>query len=342
MSTNRLDVGSPDTMTSPLKKSCQSCNMAKLKCNGHRPQCARCSKRGTPCVYALSKPVGRPPRRAALPAIAQPLYSSPAAALRGPRPTYHSIASIPPNDNSEPTESTKPYEPCKPNQCGPSPTPPQPPPLPDISVDDQSSESCIAAAFLAFEDGIQPDLHPTALYTYSGMTRGIGPDKAIALDLSFLDGAPDNEFQPTMPLLTEVDWCVDEPSHSVLSPSSVELPALSHAAPTENASEPSNCDSSTALPTANTSEPSNRGSSTASPCTCLTTVINLLLHRSKMRKKMEPEQGAALCRELETLMQQGLSKQRCNLCLEDPLVSMIWARITDEYLTTVIALRQRK
>ncbi|RYP70590.1 hypothetical protein DL771_005409 [Monosporascus sp. 5C6A] len=325
MSTSRQDVRSPDTMTSPLKKSCQSCNMAKLKCNGHRPQCARCSRRGTPCVYAPSKPVGRPPRRAALRAVAQPLYSSPAAALRGPRPTYYSSASMPPNDNSEPTESTKPYEPYKPNQCGPSPTPPQPPPQPDRSVDNQGSESCMAAAFLALDDGIQPDLHPTAPYTYSGTTSELGRGKAMALDLSFLHGASDNEFQPTMPLLTEVDWRFDEPSHFVLSPSSVELPALSLAAPTDNASEPS-----------------NGGSSTASPCICLTTVINLLLHRSKMRKKMVPEQGAALCHELEALMQQGLSvQQRCNLCLEDPLVSMIWARITDEYLTTVIALRQR-
>ncbi|RYP14965.1 hypothetical protein DL765_006033 [Monosporascus sp. GIB2] len=283
---------------------------------------------------------------------------------------------MPPNDNSQPTESTKPYEPYKSNQCGPSPTTPQPPPQPDRSVDEQGSGSCMAAAFLALDDGIQPDLHPTAPYTYSGTTSEPGRGKAMALDLSFLHGASDNEFQPTMPLLTEVDWWFDEPSHFVLSPSSVELPALSLAAPTDNApepsnggsstalptdnasepsnggsstalptdnaSEPSNGGSSTALPTDNASEPSNGGSSTASPCTCLTTVINLLLHRSKMRKKVVPEQGAALCHELEALMQQGLSmQQRCNLCLEDPLVSMIWARITDEYLTKVIALRQR-
>jgi len=190
----------------------------------------------------------------------------------------------------------------------------------------------MAAAFLALDDGIQPDLHPTALYTYSGTTSELGRGKAMALDLSFLHPASDNEFQPTKLPLTDadasstVDWCFDEPSHFVLSPSSVELPALSLAAPTDNASEPS-----------------NGGSSTASPCTCLATVINLLLHRSKMRKKTAPEQGAALCHELEALMQQGLSmQQRCNLCLEDPLVSMIWARITDEYLTTVIALRKRK
>jgi hypothetical protein len=198
----------------------------------------------------------------------------------------------------------------------------------------------MAAAFLTLNDGIQPDLHPTAGYTYSGTTSELG---AMALDLSFLHGASDNEFHPTMPVLTEADWCFDDSSQLVLSPSSVELPGLSLYAPTNSGSEPSNGGSSTALATDNASEPSNGGGSIASPCTCLNTIINLLLHRSKMRTKMEPEQRAALCHKLEALMQQGLSvKARCNLCLEDPLVSMIWARITDEYLTTMIALRQRK
>lgn len=176
----------------------------------------------------------------------------------------------------------------------------------------------------------------------------------------------DHELQPRKTPLADmdasstVDWCFDELSHFVLSPGSVGLPVLSLsprtenvpetsngissiASPTENAPEPPNRASNNSSPTQNTSEHPNDGSSTVLPCTCFTTIINLLLYRSKMRREIVSKEGATLRHELEALMQQGLSlQQRCNLCLEDPLVSMIWARITDEYLTTVIASRKRE
>lgn len=187
MSTSHQDIRSSDTVMLPLKKSCQSCNTAKLKCNGHRPQCARCSRRGTPCVYAPAKPVGRPPRRVPLRTVARPLHVSPLAALRGLRPTYYSSTSTPPpNNDSEPTESTEPYDPYKPSECGPSPPPPQ---QPGCSVDNRDSESCIAAAFLELDDGMQSDFHATELYPCPGTTSELDRGKTIALGLSFLPRA---------------------------------------------------------------------------------------------------------------------------------------------------------
>lgn len=335
---------SPGTPILPLRKSCQSCNMAKLKCTGHRPQCARCMRRGTPCVYPPSKPVGRPPKRS------QQCPSS-APALRGLKPIYCNNPSTPPNDTI--------IEPQVPS------------PQPDFPAGDQDAESYMAAALLALEDGTQYDLHPatTSLYTAS--------DYSLLYDGRATDSR-NEDYQPTTPPLTSGtdtyassttadDWYFDDLPDFVLSPTGSVAPCPASQPPlsalqTSLAAYTGTSTDKTAAPSSfhiNRSMGGGRGRGRETPCCpCLTTIINLLLHRNKMRKRHtsttatpmeQPGHGqgpggeAGLSRQLEALMQQGLSaQQRCNLCLEDPLVAMIWARITDEYLTTAIASRRNK
>ncbi|KAK4212270.1 hypothetical protein QBC37DRAFT_375246 [Rhypophila decipiens] len=343
MSASPADVWSPGQRALPLRKTCQYCNIAKLKCDGHRPQCARCSRRGTACLYAPSKPVGRPPRR--------PTQQLSAPALRGLRPTDHSNFSTPPTDNSEPTQSTESHELYIANQCGPptSPTRLSPHPRADCSVYDQAPESYITDALCVVDDGVKPDfkLDPMALASYpssdaanefvqgdSGLSF-LAPLASDGLESRPATNPPslDDSYSPFTPLpwsfddhLPGMDW---SPSLAqILAPRSIATPTT-------------------------TTEPTwisslYGSSSTAPACTCLTTIINVLVHRSKMRKEIlsSSENGSATTpwyEELEGLMQQGLStQQRCRFCLEDPLVSMIWARVTDEYLTTVIASRQKR
>ncbi|KAM7202583.1 hypothetical protein V8F20_004372, partial [Naviculisporaceae sp. PSN 640] len=328
MLTSRQNAKStPEATTLPLRKSCQSCNLAKLKCNGHRPQCARCSRRGTPCVYPPSKPVGRPPKHSKQRPSSVP-------ALRGLRPVYNSSPSTPPSESF-------------------SELPAQSPQL-EYTAGEEYSESYVTAALMALESGTRPEIDPTSTSLYT------------ALDFSFLhkDRAghtQTEEHQPMTPLTsgsdtyasssTADDWCFDDLPDFVFSPT-VRIPP---------ASEPplSGLQRSPAIPTSTGTDTSNTSTSSSLPvntwrgrdtncCPCLTTIINLLLHRNKMRRKVngstveQQADEAALSRELEALMQQGLSvQQRCKLCLEDPLISMIWAKITDEYLTTVIASRGR-
>jgi hypothetical protein len=44
-----------------MRTSCHYCAFSKLKCSGDRPTCARCAKRGSPCVYMAAKRGGRKP-----------------------------------------------------------------------------------------------------------------------------------------------------------------------------------------------------------------------------------------------------------------------------------------
>ncbi|KAM7185475.1 hypothetical protein V8F33_012362 [Rhypophila sp. PSN 637] len=345
MSTSPEAVGSPDFRTLPLRKSCQSCNMAKLKCNGQRPQCTRCSRRGTQCLYAPSKPVGRPPRRSHLRTTTQPLSAS---AMRGLRPTYHRGASTPPGEDRQQPESTEAQEGIcnQGNQYSPSRLSPLPSAQLDRSAHYQTSSE-MAASFHPLDNGSKPSQDPTELYTdyaYFDFPTNPKRDKIADLDISLLDLVSGDEFQSTKsPFVDEafslLNWCLgNEPLDFDSSPIPTEIPEQSPATATlvpDNAWE---------LPRFYGSAATNSNyKSPLACCPCLTTVINLLLHRSNMRKASSAETMHQNDGELEALMQKGLSmQQRCRFCLEDPLISMIWARITDEYITAVIALRHGK
>ncbi|KAM7219743.1 hypothetical protein V8F06_004777 [Rhypophila decipiens] len=329
----------------PLRKSCQSCNMAKLKCNGQRPQCTRCSRRGTHCLYAPSKPVGRPPRRPHLRTNTQPLSASTPRELR---PTYHRGASAPPREDRQQPESPEAQEDGNQYSSSSQLSPPPPAQL-DRPAHYQTSPE-MAATFHPLDDGSKPNQDPTELYTdymYFDLLNNVKRDKIMDLDISLLDLVSADEFPPTSsPFVDEafsscttLNWSLgNEPLDLDLSPTFAEITGQSPATatlPPDNAWE---------LPRfyGNGFTKSNTKSPLAC-CTCLTAVINLLFYRSNMRKASSAETMQYNDGELERLMQKGLSgQQRCKLCLEDPLISMIWARITDEYITAVIALRQGK
>lgn len=57
-----------DAMPAPpkLRSSCDRCGMAKVKCDRGQPECGRCISHGLPCVYGVSRKMGKPPRRASL------------------------------------------------------------------------------------------------------------------------------------------------------------------------------------------------------------------------------------------------------------------------------------
>ncbi|CBX98967.1 similar to AflR [Plenodomus lingam JN3] len=43
----------------PFRESCQNCADSKVRCSKNKPTCARCARRGTPCVYQQSRRAGR-------------------------------------------------------------------------------------------------------------------------------------------------------------------------------------------------------------------------------------------------------------------------------------------
>ncbi|KAF1953741.1 hypothetical protein CC80DRAFT_137533 [Byssothecium circinans] len=43
----------------PFRESCQNCADSKVRCSKDKPTCARCARRGTPCVYQQSRRAGR-------------------------------------------------------------------------------------------------------------------------------------------------------------------------------------------------------------------------------------------------------------------------------------------
>lgn len=46
-----------------LRKSCDTCQDAKVKCTQHKPSCRRCLRLRQPCVYSPQRRTGRPPKR---------------------------------------------------------------------------------------------------------------------------------------------------------------------------------------------------------------------------------------------------------------------------------------
>lgn len=306
-----------------LKKSCQSCNIAKLKCNGHRPQCARCTRRGIACEYAPSKQVGRPRRDSTRLRVAEGAQysSSQGSILPALRSASYSAAAAPTpageaSDSIEPPPERRP-----PTSHSASPLPP------DWFIDGQEdTEACITSHALTFDDRIQFDLNATILHHHSDTSSVLSRDEMGVSDLSFLQAVTDNTFEsmgspfPSSYPSSTGDWaCVEEQSQFILTSGPMEADA------SNGAVQPMTIDSS-----------GRSNAISLSRCSCLTTLINLLLHRSKMRQVTALEYDGTLRQELEALMHAGLSTQlRCNRCLEDPLVSMIWARITNEYLTTV-------
>nr|P0CU78.1 RecName: Full=Transcriptional regulator alnR; AltName: Full=Asperlin biosynthesis cluster protein R [Aspergillus nidulans FGSC A4] len=46
-----------------LRKSCDTCQEAKVKCSQHKPSCHRCLRHRQPCVYSPQRRSGRPPKR---------------------------------------------------------------------------------------------------------------------------------------------------------------------------------------------------------------------------------------------------------------------------------------
>lgn len=51
------------TRSEKLRSSCDRCGMAKVKCDKEQPECGRCISHGVPCVYGVSRKMGKPPRR---------------------------------------------------------------------------------------------------------------------------------------------------------------------------------------------------------------------------------------------------------------------------------------
>ncbi|KAI1501595.1 hypothetical protein F5X99DRAFT_382394 [Biscogniauxia marginata] len=49
-------------MIGRLRNSCDQCSDCKLRCDGEKPTCRRCSHRNRPCFYSHARPAGRPPR----------------------------------------------------------------------------------------------------------------------------------------------------------------------------------------------------------------------------------------------------------------------------------------
>ncbi|KAL2010515.1 hypothetical protein VTN00DRAFT_6322 [Thermoascus crustaceus] len=46
-----------------LRKSCDACQEAKVKCSQQKPSCHRCSRHRQPCVYSPQRRIGRPRKR---------------------------------------------------------------------------------------------------------------------------------------------------------------------------------------------------------------------------------------------------------------------------------------
>ncbi|KAA8651077.1 hypothetical protein EYZ11_010182 [Aspergillus tanneri] len=47
-----------------LRRSCDACQIAKVKCSQHKPSCHRCIRHGQPCVYSPQRRTGRPRKKA--------------------------------------------------------------------------------------------------------------------------------------------------------------------------------------------------------------------------------------------------------------------------------------
>lgn len=47
-----------------VRKSCDACQEAKVKCSQKKPSCGRCERQGQPCTYSPQRRIGRPRKRA--------------------------------------------------------------------------------------------------------------------------------------------------------------------------------------------------------------------------------------------------------------------------------------
>lgn len=54
------------TRQEKLRSSCDRCGTAKVKCDKEQPECGRCISHGVPCVYGVSRKMGKPSRRISL------------------------------------------------------------------------------------------------------------------------------------------------------------------------------------------------------------------------------------------------------------------------------------
>ncbi|KAL5366203.1 putative AflR-like C6 zinc cluster transcription factor [Aspergillus floccosus] len=59
-----------------LRKSCDSCQEAKVKCSQHKPSCHRCLRHRQPCVYSPQRRTGRPRKKPILVGVAFPTVNS--------------------------------------------------------------------------------------------------------------------------------------------------------------------------------------------------------------------------------------------------------------------------
>ncbi|PLN83263.1 putative AflR-like C6 zinc cluster transcription factor [Aspergillus taichungensis] len=59
-----------------LRKSCDFCQEAKVKCSQHKPSCHRCLRHRQPCVYSPQRRTGRPRKKPTFVGIAFPTVNS--------------------------------------------------------------------------------------------------------------------------------------------------------------------------------------------------------------------------------------------------------------------------
>ncbi|EMD87140.1 hypothetical protein COCHEDRAFT_1067600, partial [Bipolaris maydis C5] len=48
-------ISQPQQQQRAFRESCQNCADSKVRCSKNKPTCARCARRGTPCVYQQSR-----------------------------------------------------------------------------------------------------------------------------------------------------------------------------------------------------------------------------------------------------------------------------------------------
>ncbi|KAK5993994.1 Fusarubin cluster-specific transcription factor fsr6-like protein [Cladobotryum mycophilum] len=56
-------VPATSSPTPKLRSSCNACGAAKVKCDRGRPKCGRCTVMSSPCIYGLSRNLGKPQRK---------------------------------------------------------------------------------------------------------------------------------------------------------------------------------------------------------------------------------------------------------------------------------------
>ncbi|KAL2802348.1 hypothetical protein BJX63DRAFT_426131 [Aspergillus granulosus] len=59
-----------------LRKSCDTCQEAKVKCSQHKPSCHRCLRHRQPCVYSPQRRSGRPPKKSSPPSRLGPVSNN--------------------------------------------------------------------------------------------------------------------------------------------------------------------------------------------------------------------------------------------------------------------------